>query len=286
MKVETITEQLFFVTVRVVAPRADGTTSIGTAFIIEHQWGESQKGWFLVSNRHVFEDARSIALTFIKSDGSQPLLGQTHEINITDPKQAVTNHPNNSVDVAALPLTFILKEIERQGVCLFLRAIPSSMISTAAQLEDLSPIEEVIFIGYPNNVYDSVSHLPVARRGTTATPPSVDFNGKPCFLVDASVFPGSSGSPVLIANEGAFATRTAFNVAANRVMLLGLVASVLVRQASGQLDFVAVPTGVMPVVTSQECVDLGVVFKARTIIETVESILVAHGEQLALRETV
>jgi hypothetical protein len=36
------------------------------------------------------------------------------------------------------------------------------------------------------------------RRGMTATPPQLDYCGRPTFLIDASVFGGSSGSPVFL----------------------------------------------------------------------------------------
>jgi hypothetical protein len=60
----------------------------------------------------------------------------------------------------------------------------------------LLPACEVLFVGYPNDVYDQVNNLPVIRAGKIASMPKVDFNGKPEFLIDAHVWPGSSGSPV------------------------------------------------------------------------------------------
>jgi len=192
----------------------------------------------------------------------------------------VTNHPHQDVDLAAIPLGPVLNQLAQTGERVFYRAIPTSLIATSPQLEELSPIEEVVFVGYPNNVHDSVNHLPVARRGTTATPPSVDFCGRPCFLLDGSVFPGSSGSPVFVANEGAFVTRAGMNIGANRILLLGVIASVVVREVNGELDFVTVPTRIKPVVTTEECVDLGLVFKGHLIIETIEAILRVCGESV------
>src|SRR5437763_136516 len=48
--------------------------------------------------------------------------------------------------------------------------------------------------------------------GVTANPLQADYDGRPVFLIDASVFPGSSGSPVVICNQGGFATRQGFAV--------------------------------------------------------------------------
>jgi hypothetical protein len=65
----------------------------------------------------------------------------------------------------------------------------------------------VTFIGYPNGIWDSKNLLPVVMRGTTASPIEVDFEGTPRFLIDASVFGGSSGSPVFILNQGTYSMK-------------------------------------------------------------------------------
>ncbi|MFT3756084.1 MAG: hypothetical protein QM769_09065 [Pseudoxanthomonas sp.] len=75
------------------------------------------------------------------------------------------------------------------------------MIPTPQQVTKLDAAESVTFISYPNGVWDSKNLLPVARRGTTASPIEVDFEGTPRFLIDASVFGGSSGSPAFILNR-------------------------------------------------------------------------------------
>jgi hypothetical protein len=153
------------------------------------------------------------------------------------------------------------------------------MVPTEQALADLNPIEEVLFVGYPNGVWDEVNLLPVARRGTTATPIAVNYGGKPAFLIDASVFPGSSGSPVLICNSGGFATKHGF-CAGQRVMLLGIVSAVLFRTENNSLQFGAIPTNLIPFIQSREMIDLGYVWKAKTIVETVEDLLAKHPLQV------
>ena len=41
MKVETLAEQLLFATLRIEA-----TQSVGTGFIVQHEWGKGRKGPF------------------------------------------------------------------------------------------------------------------------------------------------------------------------------------------------------------------------------------------------
>lgn len=63
---------------------------------------------------------------------------------------------------------------------------------------DFEPNKPVTFIGYPNGLYEFTSLLPIVRQGYAATAMHIDHGGKPTFLIDAFVFPGSSGSPVFL----------------------------------------------------------------------------------------
>lgn len=111
---------------------------------------------------------------------------------------------------------------KQHGVDLFIRCVETSMIPNEEQIKQMDAIEPITFIGYPNGIWDSTNLLPVARRGTTASPIEVDFEGSPRFLIDASVFGGSSGSPVFILNQGSFATRMVALPLAHVSILLGL----------------------------------------------------------------
>ena len=117
----------------------------------------------------------------------------------------------------------------------------------------------------------------MARKGITATPPNLDYNGKPIFLIDASVFPGSSGSPVFLYNVGGWRSRTAL-VAGDRVIFLGVLSSVFYRESDGAIELREVPTHVEPLVRTREMIDLGVVYKARTVKETINHLLHRYGE--------
>jgi hypothetical protein len=142
-----------------------------------------------------------------------------------------------------------------------------------AQEQELDAIEEVVFIGYPNGLFDTMNYLPILRTGTTATPIAVDYRGAPAFLIDASVFPGSSGSPVFIANRGTYFTRGGNITVGTRVICLGVLAAVHTRQVQGAV-------GVLPsrlVAAFDEPMDLGIVYKARCIDECVQPFLQQAG---------
>jgi hypothetical protein len=270
MQVNTIAEKLLFTTVRIECTTPDGM-SAGTAFIFNYQEEEKQY-LFLVTNKHVIKGAIDGRFFFTLSDGNAPQIGQRFDIQMNQFEQQWFGHPDPEIDVAIMPLVPVLQEIEKLGKRVFFQAITHSLIPNSEQLNNLDAIEEVVFIGYPNGIFDSKNLMPVVRRGTTATHIQVDYEGKPMFLIDASVFPGSSGSPVLIANTGGYSNRGGF-VVGTRVLFLGIVSSVAIREEHGQIVFITSPVSQIPIVKTQQMIDLGIVYKASTIVETVKALI-------------
>ncbi len=270
MQVTTVAEQLLFTTVRIETATPDGSGA-GTAFIFGVQRAE-KNFLFLVTNKHVINGASTGRFFFTLSDGEHPQIGQRFDIEIDQFEQQWFGHPNPDIDVAALPLGPLLNIIEKAGKKVFFKSISENLIPSAEQLDQLDAIEEVVFIGYPNGIYDSKNLMPVVRRGTTATHVQIDYEGKPLFLIDASVFPGSSGSPVLIANSGGYVTKGGF-VVGGRLLFLGIISSVAIREEHGQITFMTAPTAQIPIVKTQQMIDLGIVYKASTVLETVKPLV-------------
>jgi len=104
-------------------------------------------------------------------------------------------HPEPDIDLCILPIAPILIAAKEQGDDPFFVPADDSLIPTPADLNDLTAMEDIVMIGYPNGICDSVNNQPVFRKGITATHPAKDFKGKPEFMIDAACFPGSSGSP-------------------------------------------------------------------------------------------
>ena len=84
-------------------------------------------------------------------------------------------------------------------------------------------IEDIIFVGYPNGIYDTLNLTPLVRKGITATPIGLFFKGKPAFLVDSMVFTGSSGSPVFIYNKGIYSDISGNTSIGSRLILVGVI---------------------------------------------------------------
>ncbi len=62
-----------------------------------------------------------------------------------------------------------------------------------------------------------------------------------------------------------------------RLFFLGVVASVYFRQDINQVQIVPVPTTDMSVVVSKQMINLGLVFKASTIVEAIKACLQSKG---------
>ncbi len=277
MLVESIAEQLFFTTVRVDTVSNDGLPGAGTAFFFAHKIGEITYP-FIVSNKHVVSGMREGFLTFLQRQENQPLLGKGFRLAILDWQNAWFGHPDPEVDIAVCPFAPLESHIKQQNnIDVFYRWVSSDMIPSEEQLRKLDAIESVTFVGYPNGIWDQSNLLPVARRGTTASPISIDFENSPRFLIDASVFGGSSGSPVFILNQGMFTDKSGATTIGSRLLFLGVIARVFFRTQLNQIISVPIPTQVQPMAKQQEMIDLGIVFKARTVVETVESFLKARN---------
>ena len=61
----------------------------------------------------------------------------------------------------------------------------------------LHPGDDVFIMGYPLGLKDNKNNLPIFRNAMIASSYRVPFDGKPLFLTDANLHPGTSGSPVI-----------------------------------------------------------------------------------------
>lgn len=107
-------------------------------------------------------------------------------------------HPKHiSADVALLKL-----DAERVKKDLFVRAwsrenfLPDDL--------PLEPGEDVFIMGYPLSFHDVQHNLPLFRNAMIASTYRVPFQGQPLFLTDASLHPGTSGSPVITKPKSAW----------------------------------------------------------------------------------
>ena len=217
---------LSYSTVRIENSRANGAGSTGTGFFFLFHSKQNPKMTLpaIVTNRHVIDGVQNTTLIFtVKKDG-RPSDKFVKYHTQYPPWQKWITHPDGNVDIAILPLLPIASQIKHEGgIEIFYMPFDTSMIPSDEFFRSLTQLDEVAMIGYPNGLWDQVNNQPIFRKGAIATRPSMNYNGNREFLVDMSVFPGSSGSPILLVSEGPFYDRQhGVSVSGTRLALLGV----------------------------------------------------------------
>lgn len=191
--------------------------SVGTGFFLFRQVNGDKGHVLLITNKHVLPPQG-----VPKNIQIRVTVGSTHqavvrfvEIPVVGPDgkylPTVRQHPNPGFDVAAVNVTEAIVMQNVQGTWL-----PLDLLSTPARLKDenITIGDEVFLLGYPDAIFDARNVSPILRTGVIATVPAEGyaFNdalrkrfGLPDridgFLVDANVFPGSSGSVVILKQQ-------------------------------------------------------------------------------------
>lgn len=267
------TRKLLYTPVRIETKYPDGSTGAGTSFVFRDVNAPPEHQLFLVSNKHVVEGASEAIMYFAeKGQDGQPLLGQPFFLRSDMFDIQWHGHSDPNVDVSVMPLSWQLSTIAREGRIAHIHAISEADIADIGILRELDVTAPVLFVGFPNGMFDEKHYLPIFRRGYVATAPDLDFNGEPVFLIDASVFPGSSGSPVFTVGDSLIGGTPALK-------LLGIVAAGYTQLAEGHVSWKPIPTNQMPVPSIEQMIDLGIVFKSRFILETIESFHANHSLQ-------
>lgn len=196
---------IFRTTVMLTAPAGVSTgffVSFGTKLV-------------LVTNRHAIDGSQTISFDIMKHNGERVTFAtQNREWQfcpgdvdlaifiIRTSFYAKNNIRSDELDLASLALETVLTDDQLRGRC--------------------NDIEQVTLLGYPDGQYDHVNYLPIARRGTTALPLWVDWQGRPEFLIDIAGFRGNSGGPVLLYDPGSHSIKGGALALVPRLHLLGV----------------------------------------------------------------
>ena len=262
----SIAGNMIYTTVRILTTGERGMGA-GTGFIFNLQ-SEDQKGTaagrpFLITNRHVVENTSLGMIMFFKSfdnELSAAVMDKPTALYLTDFPDFWFNHPDDTIDLCATFLGGqIIKSEMELGHRLFFRAVTEDLIP---EEEYIDAIEDVYMIGYPNAIMDDQNLIPVVRKGVTATPWVANYKGKRNFLVDISVFPGSSGSPIFLMDQ----TRDDYDNT-KRVYFLGVMSAGYSIANSNSLSEQYISTSKEPTHDIKEMLDLGIAIKSSCVIE-------------------
>lgn len=195
---QSVVDQLRFVTFPIEADGPDGVR-VGTGFMYDVFPRDADPSLpLLVTNRHVVEDASAVhflAHTTLR-DTSESYDGQVIEFQTGPYETDWISHPEPGVDLAATPLAPLGRQLRGEPFKMGGTTLTPDLIHVDG--DPYSTQEPVTMIGYPTGVFDTEHNFPIFRSGSTATHPLVDYCGEPLFAVDIAVFPGSSGSPLVV----------------------------------------------------------------------------------------
>lgn len=263
----SLSEQLMHSTIRIECYGNDGSGSTGTGFF----FGFNIQNSFvpvIVTNNHVVKNMSVWKGLFtIADDSGNPLYGNHYRIDVGNLSDLIIPHPDPTVDLCIIPIAPILRQAENEGKNIFYIPLSKEQLPSKTHFDDeFTAIEDIIMIGYPNGLWDSSNNLPIIRQGITATHPSIDYDSKEEFLIDAACFPGSSGSPVFLYNQGGYVSKTGdINIGNSRVLLLGVLYAGPVISATGEITVVNVPTNPKPIATTNMMMNLGTVIKSKKL---------------------
>lgn len=264
-----IIEQLVHSTVRIETTLRSGGVSCGTGFFVNFLQSEHEVIPAIVTNKHVIAgaDRGKFHLTLANADGS-PNIGSHREFSLDRFEAQWIGHPDPAVDLAVFLVGPLVNEVQQNGVQLFFVPLRTELIMTAADRKALSTMEDIVMIGYPSGIWDSLNNLPVIRRGITATHPAIAWNGRSEFLTDIASFPGSSGSPVLLANLNGYTDAKGNTyLGVKRIRLLGVHYAGAMHTATGEIKIVTTPTAVGPIAITAIPNNIGVAIDSQRLLE-------------------
>lgn len=168
-------------------------------------WQEIKELW-LITNKHVvgvtdnngtFHLPEQLTFNLRRNDG-----GIIKWYPITIPKEELQKrvkiHQNPVVDIAAISvLDLVHVAVSNASNNIIGYAGVSENELPGKNLIDIEVCDDVITIGYPKGFYDTLNLFPIVKSGIVASRWGGHFNGNPYVLIDAKLFPGSSGSLVI-----------------------------------------------------------------------------------------
>lgn len=189
----------------------------GTGFFVFRPIKGDDGHVFLITNKHVLPPegtARSIRIRVTVGSADKPAVRFVEVPIVGQNGKYVANvklHPKQDFEVAVVNVTDTILKEGIQGTWL-----PLDLLSTPQRLKDenITVGDEIFLLGYPDGIFDPRNVSPILRIGVIATVPLEGYAFSEVhraklllpdridgFLIDANVFPGSSGSLVILKQQ-------------------------------------------------------------------------------------
>jgi hypothetical protein len=230
-------------------------TSVGTGFFFSYIFGRDTVPC-IVTNFHVISNSKVGTLRFTEGDKSP---NNSHVITKTlnSFSSLWIKHPTQ--DLAILPIKGVIAELHKGP---FVVTFGESDIPKQDLIDDLTAIEDVLMISCQMDFWDITNNFPVIRKCLTATPLYLNYEGRPQFLLDIPICPCSSGSPVILFNQGSYNSRRVGRTVGSRMALLGIKVQSINTQITGDVN----ATNAHTTTTKSVPVNIDVVIKSSELL--------------------
>lgn len=277
MKPISISERMMFNTVRLVASDRSSGAGYFYNFVIDNKIVP-----VIITNKHVVNYNSNETMTFyLHLRNGENESNESYQVTLT-----LNWIFHSKKDLCFCFVNPVFEFVKKQtGKDVFYIAIDETILPSQKMLEELSALEELVMVGYPIGLWDKNNNFPIFRKGYTASHPAIDFNESGIGLVDMACFPGSSGSPIYILNEGGYKDKVGnLNWGQSRIIFIGTLFSGPIYDATGKLVVTDIPTS-NQVVESHTgiMVNLGYYIKSSEILEFKNIIkeILEQGEQIS-----
>jgi V8-like Glu-specific endopeptidase len=271
-------EEAQYSTVMIETFYQNGDSGTGTGFFFSYPVGDKFI-FTIITNKHVVDGATGGRLRLHKAQTVSGKLRPTGEWFVYDISQMQhywLQHPNPDIDLCAMIAGDMFDDCDKTNRPIYYVAASPEHVPNAVTLKSLRAVEDVYMIGYPNGLWDSINNFPLIRRGITASHPAINYCGKSEGVIDIAAFPGSSGSPVFIINDGWVTQADGSVQVGRRVILLGVLYAGPEITATGEIKRQFVPTTKRLVAELPMTMHLGYYIYSNEIL-TLCKALVCHG---------
>jgi len=166
----------------------------------QFQWVPIKGIWLIVNRHAIFRKVNGVEIEpeQITFNVRKEVNGRLEWSPVSFSKDEVFKrtlfHPDKRVDVAIISVFDTLEE--HFGGSKISLTITSGLRPRPEHVT-VEVGDEVLIIGYPKGFYDQANLFPVVKSGIISSKWGADFGGLPHFMIDAKLFPGSSGSLVI-----------------------------------------------------------------------------------------
>lgn len=196
-----------------IETRYENLQGQGTGFFFQEfssKEEDKNEGWrtissiWLITNRHVAlmeisnqEIFPDFFIFNLRKKEGENIIWKPIILNKEEVRKRIRLSSDPSIDVVAIKVDDLIIDLIKSEKNIYNYYAVSEENLAGKNNIKVEVTDDVIVVGYPRNFYDTKNVFPIVKSGVVSTRWGFNFNGRPLFLIDSKLFPGSSGSIVI-----------------------------------------------------------------------------------------